>query len=1393
MIKQVGRQDRLRKRPINWTTLKISINRMAAFPFSSFLDSLLGPKRPLRFRLPTRVGESVLVCRFVFAACAVVFAGALHAASATAPALGTAPGTAPKPPPGWTLELVAAAPDIRHPSVVCAAPNGRVFVAEDPMDISTPKANETKGRILCLHSDGRRTVFAENLHAVFGMQYLEGKLYVLHNPKFSVFDDADGAGANRAELIEQTNPEPWALDWNDHVPANFRLAMDGFFYIAVGDKGLFGAVDRTGRRVDLHGGGVVRIRPDGTGLEIFSSGTRNILDVAATAEDELFTYDNTDEHEWMGRFTHMVDGGFYGYPFDFIPRRGYTLWMLADFGPGAATGALVWNDDSLPPAWRGAAILADFGQRNLRRVQLERDGATFRAPVDELIFADPPPDFRPVGIHETPDGRGLFICDWQHVDNKENVTVGRLWKLTAGFATNSPPPPAWFVPAASGKPSQAAPAELATALAHPRKDVRLAAQRALARAGASASGSAVQSVLLGVLTNSAAVEPARWHALWALDAIDQGRAARSVIQRLATADGVPRSVARQAIRQLGERRAVEALPTLARRLDAPDASLRFRAATALRRIEHASAFPALLAHLNEPEPFTRFAIFTALNHLGRAHPELWPALVRALDSTEPRTRESARFALRETFDLTLATALAGAAADRTRPAASRVTALELLAAIHRQPPEWKGDWWAYHPFRLSPPARTVQWAGTPGILTALRAALGDSEESIRLAAIRGLSAANDTEAAASLRELWQRERSSAVRQELLTALGELGDAAFAPALARLLGDTATPPDLRRDAFGAAAKLISKNRSAAPTLAETLLAQLHDAGLSEDLRLAAISACGTARLTNAIPDLLAIARGGAASAREPAVRAIAGFGARAASASLAGLLTNAPVETRREAILALGNLREKRALPLLLRAAGEPETRDAAWQALTAMPSPQALDAYLTALAAPGVAARDRARQALRSILDEALPELERRAASLTPALRAELRRVCELRPDLLSRPLFAADTGAPSPEDYARHALAASGDPWRGQQLFFDEQRAGCARCHSIHGWGGDIGPELTTAGAQFGRAALIESILYPSKAVREGYQQVELELKSGESFSGIVKAESASEIRLQDSEGRIRAIPRTQLASRRNSTLSLMPDGLHSVMSPEEFADLIAYLESMKADPRRARPEPPPAAWENLLASPTLEGWHSVTNRDPNENALRPPRHWKMNDGVLEHDGSGAHLWSDRAFGDFELRFDWRWVDVPKFEEHPVIGPDGMEERGAGGARLRERVLDSGDSGIFIRGLFAAQANLFCYPVGSGEFWELREAASGAAKRAFTPRRRADRPLGQWNRMTVTVHGSRVAVVLNGGEVIPSAEIPGLPARGPIGFQHESGRLQLMNVFLRELPQPAP
>ncbi len=177
--------------------------------------------------------------------------------------------------------------------------------------------------------------------------------------------------------------------------------------------------------------------------------------------------------------------------------------------------------------------------------------------------------------------------------------------------------------------------------------------------------------------------------------------------------------------------------------------------------------------------------------------------------------------------------------------------------------------------------------------------------------------------------------------------------------------------------------------------------------------------------------------------------------------------------------------------------------------------------------------------------------------------------------------------------------------------------------------------------------------------------------------------------------------------------------------------------------------------------------------------------RHWTVKEGVLDYDGRHRDLWTEKEFGDFVLRLSWRWSGSAKAVDHPVFDADGNEVKGR-----TERMMDAGDSGIFLRGYRKAQANLFCYPCGSGEVWEYRTDPKMPAevRRACMPRKRADKPPGEWNRMEITLRGERLTVAVNGEAVIVEARLPGIPARGPIGLQHEHGTVQFKDLAVKVL-----
>jgi Domain of Unknown Function (DUF1080) len=174
---------------------------------------------------------------------------------------------------------------------------------------------------------------------------------------------------------------------------------------------------------------------------------------------------------------------------------------------------------------------------------------------------------------------------------------------------------------------------------------------------------------------------------------------------------------------------------------------------------------------------------------------------------------------------------------------------------------------------------------------------------------------------------------------------------------------------------------------------------------------------------------------------------------------------------------------------------------------------------------------------------------------------------------------------------------------------------------------------------------------------------------------------------------------------------------------------------------------------------------------------------HWKVVDGVIDYDAESEApgdkaLWSERSFGDFILRADWRIKSTPYVNPAvPIIRFDGTHKKDADGKEIRISVPDS-DSGIYLRGSSKAQVNIWCWPIGSGEVYGYRMDAKmpPEVRAGVTPKHQADRPVGEWNEFQITLKGDRLTVVLNGITVIENAQLPDIPARGPIQLQHHGG-----------------
>ena len=142
--------------------------------------------------------------------------------------------------------------------------------------------------------------------------------------------------------------------------------------------------------------------------------------------------------------------------------------------------------------------------------------------------------------------------------------------------------------------------------------------------------------------------------------------------------------------------------------------------------------------------------------------------------------------------------------------------------------------------------------------------------------------------------------------------------------------------------------------------------------------------------------------------------------------------------------------------------------------------------------------------------------------------------------------------------------LLGKGNPERGSAVFFSPRTA-CSTCHAVGAEGGKVGPDLTKIGAIRSGRDILESILFPSATLAQGYQSLTVFTSDGDEFQGIVERETADAITMRDAGSGETIIQRTQIRQMQSSAVSLMPSGLEQALTRDEFADLLAYLQSLK------------------------------------------------------------------------------------------------------------------------------------------------------------------------------------------------------------------------------------
>lgn len=168
---------------------------------------------------------------------------------------------------------------------------------------------------------------------------------------------------------------------------------------------------------------------------------------------------------------------------------------------------------------------------------------------------------------------------------------------------------------------------------------------------------------------------------------------------------------------------------------------------------------------------------------------------------------------------------------------------------------------------------------------------------------------------------------------------------------------------------------------------------------------------------------------------------------------------------------------------------------------------------------------------------------------------------------LLTVVLACPSVGQPSEAEglaALRQAALRGGDPTRGQAVFESEE-AGCKTCHVVRGDERRAGPGLATIGDKYGREDLIRSVLEPSASIHPDHGTIVASTRDGKVHTGVLVRRTGEELELIDAAGKLERLPIAAIEQEQRIATSLMPAGLEAKLKPGPFADLIAYLESLR------------------------------------------------------------------------------------------------------------------------------------------------------------------------------------------------------------------------------------
>ena len=616
-----------------------------------------------------------------------------------------------KVPADFEATIFATPPAVNYPVFVAAAPDGTLYVSSDGNGSLDRKPH--MGRVLRVrdtNGDGRGDevkAFVADVDSPRGLVWDQDRLYLLHPPDISVFIDRDGDGVSdeKQTLVS-------GIGWTfkdrpaDHASNGLELGVDGWLYAAIGDFGFMEATGTDGRKLQMRGGGVVRVRPDGTGLEVWADGTRNILEVAVSPLLDLFARDNTnDGGGWDIRLHHFSGLTQHGYPRLFKNFPDEIIQPLADYGGGSGCGAAWIDEPGIPAAWNNAPFCADWGREWIFHHGVQPKGGTFTASQEEFIRVPRVTDL------DVDGNSAIYAASWKGASfTWVGTDVGFIARVT----------PKGFKPEPLPDFAKLGNEALVTQLNSPSQTRRLAAQRVLLRREKVES---VQGSIRALAKDKFKPLSSRVAAVFLLKQ-KFGTSSHSFLNGL-LADATIAPWAMRALTDRQDQLKDIRVAGITDALRSSDPRTRKEALIALERIATAKQNKLMTPLLADADPIVAHTALQALVRLKAAD-----ATLAILDDAKasPALRAGAVRVLQSIHEPRVVDALIARLAKQTDEA-SRAGLLTALCRLHFVEGVWKGDSWGTRPDTRGPFYQPEPWSETPKIAAALKAALDKSTSS----------------------------------------------------------------------------------------------------------------------------------------------------------------------------------------------------------------------------------------------------------------------------------------------------------------------------------------------------------------------------------------------------------------------------------------------------------------------------------------------------------------------------------------------------------------------------------------------------------------------------------------------------------------------------------------